>query len=434
MMNIKKRLVGHWSLAIAGLTTLAALALPAQAQEIKDSPLLLGQDSSVEVERVEQRQQRTVETEVVETEVVEIESTSSTEVRFTETVQTSVFQSIAQRSNVNAGNLRVVEVMRKEWTDGCLGLDINQTCSEAIVPGYLVAVTDGDDIWLYRTDLNGSVVYLDDRATEFRKSQRRVQNAQVSFPDVPTDYWAARYIRELAALDILAGYPDGLYRPNEAVTRAEFAAIIRRAFNISDIRDAIDFVDVDNAYWASSSIDEAYERGFLNAVSGREFRPLASLLRGDVLLAIANGFDFSADEATLSVLSDYDVSVSSAEVRLLLAALTQEGIVVNYPDVREFELDRVASRAEVAVMVYQTLYSLGYVQYIESPYTVRGTTVVTDIDAETTVRSPANEIDSPERRNCNQGIGNGAEGCDPGNSRPHGSSNDEGGRTPGNRP
>ena len=35
------------------------------------------------------------------------------------------------------------------------------------------------------------------------------------------------------------------------------------------------------------------------------------------------------------------------------------------------------------------------------------------------------------RRNCNQGIGNGAEGCDPGNSRPHGGSNDEGGRRPG---
>jgi hypothetical protein len=41
--------------------------------------------------------------------------------------------------------------------------------------------------------------------------------------------------------------------------------------------------------------------------------------------------------------------------------------------------------------------------------------------------------DDGRRQNCNQGIGNGAEGCDPGNSRPHGSSNDEGGRRPGGR-
>jgi len=44
------------------------------------------------------------------------------------------------------------------------------------------------------------------------------------------------------------------------------------------------------------------------------------------------------------------------------------------------------------------------------------------------------EVGKPARQNCNQGIGNGAEGCDPGNSMPHGGSNDEGGRTPGNRP
>jgi len=35
------------------------------------------------------------------------------------------------------------------------------------------------------------------------------------------------------------------------------------------------------------------------------------------------------------------------------------------------------------------------------------------------------------RRHCNQGIGNGSEGCDPGNSHPHNGSNDEGGRRPG---
>jgi hypothetical protein len=43
------------------------------------------------------------------------------------------------------------------------------------------------------------------------------------------------------------------------------------------------------------------------------------------------------------------------------------------------------------------------------------------------------EDDRERKPNCNQGIGNGAEGCDPGNSSPHGGSNDEGGRTPGRR-
>lgn len=444
MMHIHKRLAGHGSLAIATLAALIPLALPVQAQEGRDSSQRLGQASTVEVERVEVErvEQRTVDVEqrTVDVEAVEVEtSASSSQVQFTETVQTAVFQAIAQQSSVSVSDLRVVEVIRKEWSDGCLGLDLDQVCTQATVPGYLVAVSDGDTIWVYRTDLTGSVVYLDRRATDARMAQWRVRDTEISFPDVPANYWAARHIRELAALDILAGYPDGLYRPNEAVTRAEFAAIIRRAFRVSDIRDAIAFIDVDDSYWASTAIDEAYEMGFLNAARGREFRPLAELLRLDVLLAIANGFDLSTDEASLAILSDYEgVSVSSAEVQLLLAALAQDGIVVNYPNARDFDLDRVATRAEVAVMVYQTLYSLGYVQYIESPYTIRGTTVVTDIEAETieaetNVQSETGNRVTPNRQNCNQGIGNGAEGCDPGNSRPHGGSNDEGGRTPGGR-
>ncbi|MBW4521796.1 MAG: hypothetical protein KME16_19110 [Scytolyngbya sp. HA4215-MV1] len=44
-----------------------------------------------------------------------------------------------------------------------------------------------------------------------------------------------------------------------------------------------------------------------------------------------------------------------------------------------------------------------------------------------------NEDEHHHRRNCNQGIGNGSEGCDPGNSHPHGGSNDEGGRRPGHK-
>jgi hypothetical protein len=57
-------------------------------------------------------------------------------------------------------------------------------------------------------------------------------------------------------------------------------------------------------------------------------------------------------------------------------------------------------------------------------------TEVNQTQTETEVEGDRNK----PRQNCNQGIGNGAEGCDPGNSRPHGGSNDEGGRTPGNRP
>jgi hypothetical protein len=58
----------------------------------------------------------------------------------------------------------------------------------------------------------------------------RSQTAQ-GFPDVNSDDWAQPYIQVLNQEGIVAGYPDGTFRPQQAVDRDEFAAIIRQAFD-----------------------------------------------------------------------------------------------------------------------------------------------------------------------------------------------------------
>ena len=68
--------------------------------------------------------------------------------------------------------------------------------------------------------------------------------AQTTFNDVSTNYWAQPFIQELASRDILKGFPDGGFRPNDPVTRAQFAAIISKATNKSPIRGGVTFVDV----------------------------------------------------------------------------------------------------------------------------------------------------------------------------------------------
>ncbi|MBE9125046.1 MULTISPECIES: hypothetical protein [unclassified Coleofasciculus] len=78
--------------------------------------------------------------------------------------------------------------------------------------------------------------------------------------------------------------------------------------------------------------------------------------------------------------------------------------------------------------MYQALVSTDQAVAISSPY-------VAAVEFEGIEAGEVRELETgkPQRQNCNQGIGNGAEGCDPGNSRPHGGSNDEGRRTPGGR-
>ncbi|MCC5641718.1 S-layer homology domain-containing protein [Nostoc sp. CHAB 5824] len=251
---------------------------------------------------------------------------------------------------------------------------------------------------------------------------------QVGFSDVSTDYWAKDFIAELASMEILEGFPDGTFRPDAPVTRAQFAAMLRKAFAKGKIRQAIKFKDVSTQYWAYNAISEVYQMGFLNAVIGKDFNPSQSLSRLDILVALARGLNYQTSGSTDTILSVYsDATTIRREYRSLIAALTQRGIVVNYPNVKMLNAERVATRSEVSALLYQALSSTGQVANISSQYAVGQQQVAIEEQTETSTESVK------PRRHCNQGIGNGAEGCDPGNSRPHGGSNDEGGRTPGNK-
>lgn len=415
--------------------------------------------------RTETTEERTEVSGSVTTETVSGSSTSSTsggtavsttetavnvrQVEFSETTRAAVLQAIAQQYSGEVTNLEIVEVRRKVWSDGCLGLPSNNTCTQAQVPGWVVVARSQQQTWVYHTNESGSVVVLNESATAIRRAQLIAQQGtRVSFRDVASSYWAREFISELAALEIIEGFPDGTFRPDQPVTKAQFAAMLRRAFELRDVRNAVRFTDVSSSYWAYTAIQEAYEMGFLSVDEGNEFNPTRSLTRADVLLAIARGLRLSSSSSVDTTLAYYtDIStISSSETRSLLAALTEQGIVVNYPETRLLSLSRVATRAEVAVFIYQALFSTGSVTEVESPYVVTTPGSDNDDRDDSEDRDDDNgsddngsddsgndDDDDSTRQNCNQGIGNGAEGCDPGNSRPHGGSNDEGGRTPGGR-
>ena len=50
------------------------------------------------------------------------------------------------------------------------------------------------------------------------------------FPDVPVSHWASGWVDRLVELGILAGYADGMYRPERLVNRAEMATFLDRGF------------------------------------------------------------------------------------------------------------------------------------------------------------------------------------------------------------
>ncbi len=121
--------------------------------------------------------------------------------------------------------------------------------------------------------------------------------AQNNFPDVDANYWAQPFIERLAAQNIISGYPDGTFRPEQPLDRDEFAALIRDAFNQNEVRQIPSgsvFKDVPNGYWAAPAIEEAYEAGFMRGFPGGLFQPREEVSRVQALVSLANGLNLSS--------------------------------------------------------------------------------------------------------------------------------------------
>jgi parallel beta-helix repeat protein len=190
------------------------------------------------------------------------------------------------------------------------------------------------------------------------------------FKDVPTGYWAKGYIEALASQNIIAGFPDGSFKPNEPVTRAQFATIITKALTPPAKRTAIEFGDVSRNFWAYAAIQSAYRSQFVAGYPDGTFKPQQQIPRVQALVSLANGLGLTANNQT--VLSFYTDAgqIPNYAVNSVAAATTRQ-LVINYPTVKQLEPNREATRAEVAAFVYQALVNAGRAPVIPSPYLVK---------------------------------------------------------------
>ena len=83
---------------------------------------------------------------------------------------------------------------------------------------------------------------------------------------------------------ILDGYSDGTFRPNEPITRAEFAAIAAR-FDENAASGSASFSDL-SGHWAAGEISKAYQNGWVTGYSDGTFRPDQSITRAEAVTLI----------------------------------------------------------------------------------------------------------------------------------------------------
>ena len=194
------------------------------------------------------------------------------------------------------------------------------------------------------------------------------QDPNLAFTDI-NGHWAADFIAALAKQGLISGFKDGTFKPDEKMTRAQYAALLVKAFNPTAKRDAGKFSDVANDYWAKDVIQQAYRGEFVSGFPNNTFRPNDNVQRVQVIVSVVNGLGLSAaDPNALTAYDDRTAIPDYAKEEVTTA--TKKKIVVNYPKPKQLNPTKEATRAEVAAIIYQALVDANRVSAINSPYIV----------------------------------------------------------------
>ena len=120
-----------------------------------------------------------------------------------------------------------------------------------------------------------------------------------SFKDTPNNKWYSAFVGYLEKYNIISGYEDGTFRPDESITRAEFVTIAVRYYSlfneVKSVSNTTKYNDLSNNYWAIKNISYATSEKWLNGYSDGSFRPDIVVTRAEVVTIINRATGRNAD-------------------------------------------------------------------------------------------------------------------------------------------
>lgn len=124
-----------------------------------------------------------------------------------------------------------------------------------------------------------------------------------TFSDVPADAWYADAVNTLATLGMVTGVGDGRYDPDSQITRAEFTAIAMRFADLETGGDNI-FSDVAESAWYYDYVIGSIQYGWITGYPDGTFRPDATITRAEVTTIVNRMLGRSADESFIDEHAD----------------------------------------------------------------------------------------------------------------------------------
>ncbi|MFC4305285.1 S-layer homology domain-containing protein [Cohnella boryungensis] len=168
-----------------------------------------------------------------------------------------------------------------------------------------------------------------------------------------TGHWAEASIKEAVDSGIVKGYPDGTFKPNRSVTRAEFAVLLMNAMNPQDEASSPTFTDTAKiGAWAQKAVAQAVQERIIHGYSDGAFRPNEEITRVEMAMMLANALGRPPEAiAATGFADDKDIPAWAKDA---VAELKKLGIVQGKGD-NQFAPQDHATRAEAVTVLLKML-------------------------------------------------------------------------------
>ncbi|WP_195913974.1 S8 family serine peptidase [Planomicrobium sp. YIM 101495] len=217
------------------------------------------------------------------------------------------------KATVNKGHIQI-DLHNKNNASGWTMTE-NGTALQETAPGkWDVYKTKGT----YKFEVN----YLDAAGKTVRDAVTLTVE-EPAFPDLTMSSWFAPHISYLYSNNMIGGYTDGTFKPRQSITRAEAMIILGRAQGLDGTQRDTAFSDVGANNKASGYIQSAREQGLIAGFPDGTFKPYQSVTRAEMALLIHSTYRFNVDEEAPNPFTDVHSNMASYEA---IRGLTQAGI------------------------------------------------------------------------------------------------------------
>ena len=187
-----------------------------------------------------------------------------------------------------------------------------------------------------------------------KETEEKVEQTK-TFSDVAPNHWCAEPIKTLYGLSVVSGDGDGNFRPNAAVSRAEFTKMLMNAlFSGRTATSSAGFVDVAESQWYVGYVNLAAELGIILGDESGNFRPNATITRQDMAVMVKRAVSKAGVAISDGEKAFADNNLISEYAKEAVSALASTGIL-NGMDNGNFEPQGELLRAQAVKALFEIM-------------------------------------------------------------------------------